>query len=203
MNGRRFGGIVYTDSAEKVAYFIETASRERIPILFIQDVSGFMVGPEAEHSGIIRAGARFVEAMATAVVPKIVLTINHASGAGYYAMAGQGFDPDFILSWPTGRMGVMEGESAVMAVHGAEIEKAQKGGTRAHGRGQGLHGIDAGRLRAAARRPIRRARGFVDAIITPDETRDQLAFTLRVSANYAGPHLGPFVLPPLDAAPAR
>ena len=122
----RFGGIVYTESAEKVAYFIETASRERLPILFVQDVSGFMVGPEAEQSGIIRAGAHFVEAMATAVVPKLVLTVNHASGAGYYAMAGQGFDPDFILSWPTGRMGVMEGESAVMAVHGPEIERAQR-----------------------------------------------------------------------------
>ncbi|MDP2955974.1 MAG: carboxyl transferase domain-containing protein, partial [Longimicrobiales bacterium] len=89
----RFGGIVYTESALKVAYFIETANRERIPLLFVQDVSGFMVGPEAESSGIIRAGARFVEAMATASVPKLVLTVNHASGAGYYAMAGQGFDP--------------------------------------------------------------------------------------------------------------
>jgi acetyl-CoA carboxylase carboxyltransferase component len=121
----RFGGILYTGSAEKVAYFIETASRERLPILFIQDVSGFMVGPEAEQSGIIRAGAHFVEAMATAVVPKIVLTVNHASGAGYYAMAGQGFDPDFIFSWPTGRMGVMEGESAVQAVHGPALEDAR------------------------------------------------------------------------------
>src|SRR5207245_5845394 len=79
----------------------------------------FMVGTEAEHSGIIRAGARFVEAMATATVPKLVLTMNHASGAGYYAMAGQGFDPDFVVSWPTGRMGVMEGESAVQAVFGS------------------------------------------------------------------------------------
>src|SRR5215210_9347035 len=87
-----------------------------------------MVGPEAEHEGIIRAGAHFVEAMACARVPKVVLTVNHASGAGYYAMAGQGFDPDFLFSWPTGRMGVMEGESAVMAVHGAEIEKARKEG---------------------------------------------------------------------------
>src|SRR5947208_9282256 len=101
----RFGGIVYTETAEKTAYFIENASRERIPLLFIQDVSGFMVGPEAELSGIIRAGARFVEAMATALSPKIVLTVNHASGAGYYAMAGQGFDPDFVFTWPTGRMG--------------------------------------------------------------------------------------------------
>ncbi|HTJ21728.1 MAG TPA: carboxyl transferase domain-containing protein, partial [Gemmatimonadaceae bacterium] len=99
----RFGGIIYTESAEKVAYFIDRCDREKIPLLFVQDVSGFMVGPEAEQEGIIRAGARFVEAMATARVPKIVLTVNHASGAGYYAMAGQGFDPDFIFSWPTGR----------------------------------------------------------------------------------------------------
>jgi acetyl-CoA carboxylase carboxyltransferase component len=199
----RFGGIVYTGSAEKVAYFIETANRERLPIVFIQDVSGFMVGPEAEHSGIIRAGAHFVEAMATAVVPKIVLTINHASGAGYYAMAGQGFDPDFILSWPTGRMGVMEGESAVMAVHGAELEKAKREGREPTAetaasmdsmRADYEHQLDA---------KFAGARGYVDAIITPDETRDMLAFTLRVSANYAGPHLGPFVLPPLDASPAR
>jgi len=98
----RFGGIIYTESAEKVAYFIETCNRRQTPLLFIQDVSGFMIGPEAEHSGIIRAGARFVEAMATATVPKIVLTVNHASGAGYYAMAGQGFDPDFIYTDGTG-----------------------------------------------------------------------------------------------------
>jgi acetyl-CoA carboxylase carboxyltransferase component len=195
----RFGGIVYTESAEKVAYFIETASRERLPILFVQDVSGFMVGPEAEQSGIIRAGAHFVEAMATAVVPKLVLTMNHASGAGYYAMAGQGFDPDFILSWPTGRMGVMEGESAVMAVHGPEIQKAQAAGKSLPSDKQAAietmradyeHQLDA---------KVAGARGFVDAIVTPDETRDQLAFLLRVVANYAGPHLGPFVLPPLDA----
>src|SRR5207237_3012904 len=76
----RFGGIVYAESAEKVAYFIDRCDRQGIPLLFIQDVSGFMVGPEAEQEGIIRAGARFVEAMATATVPKIVLTINHASG---------------------------------------------------------------------------------------------------------------------------
>ncbi|HTH38566.1 MAG TPA: carboxyl transferase domain-containing protein, partial [Pyrinomonadaceae bacterium] len=112
----RFGGIVYTESAEKTAYFIENCDRHSTPLLFVQDVSGFMVGADAEHSGIIRAGARFVEAMATAKVPKIVLTVNHASGAGYYAMAGQGFDPDFIFTLPTGRMGVMEGDSAVQAI---------------------------------------------------------------------------------------
>jgi acetyl-CoA carboxylase carboxyltransferase component len=184
----RFGGIVYTESAEKVAYFIETASRERTPILFVQDVSGFMVGPEAEHSGIIRSGARFVEAMATAVVPKIVLTVNHASGAGYYAMAGQGFDPDFIFSWPTGRMGVMEGESAVQAVYGARAEDPAVGDAVAQMRADYEHQLDA---RYAG------ARGYVDALIGPEETRDVLAFALRTCSTNPGPHLGAFVLPPL------
>ncbi len=199
----RFGGIVYTGSAEKTAYFIETASRERLPILFIQDVSGFMVGPEAEHSGIIRAGAHFVEAMATAVVPKIVLTINHASGAGYYAMAGQGFDPDFILSWPTGRMGVMEGESAVMAVHGAELEKAKREGREPSPEAKASMESMRADYEQQLDARFAAARGFVDAIITPEETRDLLAFTLRITANFAGPHLGPFVLPQLDAATLR
>ena len=185
----RVGGILYTDSAEKVAYFIENASRERVPLLFVQDVSGFMVGPEAEHSGIIRAGARFVEAMATALVPKIVLTVNHASGAGYYAMAGQGFDPDFILSWPTGRMGVMEGESAVTAVFGDRVSDPASAPAVDKMRADYEHQLDA---------KFAGARGFVDAIVPPEETREVLAFTLRASHYYGGPHLGPFVLPPLD-----
>ena len=190
----KFGGIVYPESAEKVAFFIETANREGLPILFVQDVSGFMVGAEAEHAGIIRAGAHFVEAMATTVVPKIVLTVNHASGAGYYAMAGQGFDPDFILSWPTGRMAVMEGESAIMAVHGAAIGKAQAEKRPLDDATQTA--IDGMRADYEAQLDARyaAARGFVDAIVTPEETRDALAFLLRVTANFDGPHLGPFVL---------
>lgn len=124
----KFGGIIYKESAEKCAYFIENCNRHSTPIIYIQDVSGFMVGAEAEHSGIIRSGAMFVEAMATATSPKIVLTINHASGAGYYAMAGQGFDPDFIFSLPTGRMGVMEGDSAAQAIFGTQLEKLKKEG---------------------------------------------------------------------------
>jgi acetyl-CoA carboxylase carboxyltransferase component len=180
----RIGGIIYTESAEKVAYFIENADRERLPLLFLQDVSGFMVGTEAEHSGIIRAGARFVEAMATATVPKVVLTVNHASGAGYYAMAGQGFDPDFILSWPSGRMGVMEGESAVQAVFGNGAADAENAGAVAAMRSDYDHQLDA---RFAG------ARGFVDALILPEETRDTLAFLLEVTAEYTGPHIGTFV----------
>ena len=190
----RFGGIVYAETAEKVAFFIDTANRERLPILFVQDVSGFMVGPEAEHEGIIRAGARFVEAMATALVPKFVLTVNHASGAGYYAMAGQGFDPDFIVSWPTGRMAVMEGESAIMAAHGTAIEKAQKEHRELDADTQ--RSIDAMRVDYEHQLDARyaAARGFVDAIVPPEETRDLLAFLLRVTSNNPGPHLGPFVL---------
>ena len=187
----RAGGIVYTESAEKVAYFIETASREGTPILFIQDVSGFMVGPEAEQSGIIRAGARFVEAMATATVPKLVLTVNHASGAGYYAMAGQGFDPDFIFSLPTGRMGVMEGDSAVQAVYGARVGDAEVAQQVEQMRTDYDHQLDA---------TFAAARGFVDAIVTPEDVRDTLAFALHVTSHYRGPHLGPFVLPPPDYA---
>ncbi len=191
----RFGGIIYTESAEKVAYFIEMCSRRQTPLLFIQDVSGFMVGPEAEHSGIIRAGARLVEAMATAVVPKIVLTVNHASGAGYYAMAGQGFDPDFIFSWPTGRMGVMEGDSAVQAVFGSQLEKLKQ------------NDFEPGDPLKAEMDQVREnydkeldakyaaARGFVDAVITPEFTRDALELALCTTLNYSGPHIGPFVLP--------
>lgn len=191
----KFGGIIYTESAEKVAYFIDTCNRHQTPLLFIQDVSGFMVGPEAEHSGIIRAGARFVEAMATAIVPKIVLTVNHASGAGYYAMAGQGFDPNFIFSWPTGRMGVMEGDSAVQAVFGSELERLKKVGQEPSPQLE----IEMRKVRESYERELdakyAAAQGFVDAVIAPEETRDALELALRVSLNYSGPHLGQFVLP--------
>jgi acetyl-CoA carboxylase carboxyltransferase component len=191
----RFGGIVYTESAEKVAFFIETCNRRQTPLLFIQDVSGFMVGPEAEHSGIIRAGARFVEAMATALVPKIVLTVNHASGAGYYAMAGQGFDPDFIFSWPTGRMGVMEGDSAVQAVFGSQLEKLKRNDLPPSE--QLISEMDAVRdtYETELDAKYAAARGFVDAVIAPESTRATLELALRVTLNYSGPHIGQFVLP--------
>src|SRR5713101_7669830 len=181
----KIGGIIYTESAEKVAYFIENADRERIPLLFVQDVSGFMVGTDAEHSGIIRAGARFVEAMATATVPKLVLTVNHASGAGYYAMAGQGFDPDFIVSWPTGRMGVMEGESAVQAVFGTDAAKPDNAAAVEAMRTDYEQQLDA---RYAA------ARGYVDAIVLPEETRAILACVHEVTGVFSSPHLGSFIL---------
>ena len=191
----RFGGIVYAESAEKVAFYIERCDRQGIPLLFVQDVSGFMVGPESEHEGVIRSGARFVEAMATARVPKIVLTVNHASGAGYYAMAGQGFDPDFIFSWPTGRMAVMEGEAAVAAVHGPAMAKAAAEKRPLDADTQ--RAVDEMRADYETQLDARyaAARGYVDTIIYPEETRDVIALALRAALSNPGPHLGPFVLP--------
>jgi acetyl-CoA carboxylase carboxyltransferase component len=192
----KFGGIVYTESAEKTAYFIENCNRHSTPILFVQDVSGFMVGAEAEHSGIIRAGARFVEAMATTTVPKLVLTINHASGAGYYAMAGQGFDPDFIFALPTGRMGVMEGDSAVQAIFGTQIEKLKKEGKEP----DDAIKAEMEKVRETYERDLdakySAARGFVDAIVTPEDLRSALQLALQTTLNTDKPHLGAFVLPP-------
>ncbi len=191
----KFGGIVYTESAEKTAYFIENCNRHNTPILFVQDVSGFMVGADAEHSGIIRAGARFVEAMATTTVPKLVLTINHASGAGYYAMAGQGFDPDFIFSLPTGRMGVMEGDSAVQAIYGTMLERMKKEGKEPDE--DMLAEMEAVRETYEKELDTKyaAARGFVDAIVIPENLRDSLDLAFRTTLNTDKPHLGAFVLP--------
>ncbi len=187
--GPRIGGIVYAESARKVAYFVETAERHGLPLLYLQDVSGFMVGAEAEQAGIIRAGAEMVESMACATVPKIVLTLNHASGAGYYAMAGQGFDPSFTFSWPTARIGVMEGDAAVQAVHGAEL-------TRLKAAGQPIPEELAARIeqtRADYERWLdaryAAARGHVNTILDPLETRRMLEFALEASMAYGNREL--------------
>src|SRR5579872_1398709 len=185
-SGPRIGGIVYTESARKVAYFVENAERHGLPLLYLQDVSGFMVGVEAESEAIIRAGAEMVESMACATVPKIILTLNHASGAGYYAMAGQGFDPHFAFARPTARIGVMEGDAAVQAVHGPELAKLKGSGAAvpedlaqrmAQTRADYDHWLDA---RHAA------ARGHVDALIDPLETRRVLSFAFEAAMAY--PH---------------
>jgi 3-methylcrotonyl-CoA carboxylase beta subunit len=181
----RIGGIVYTESARKVAYFVETSERLGTPLIYLQDVSGFMVGPDAEQQGIIRAGADMVETMSCATVPKIVLTLNHASGAGYYAMAGQGFDPNFIFSWPTARIGVMEGESAVNALFAVELEKykgkplpAELQASIEKTRADYERWLDA---RYAA------ARGHCDAVIDPMDSRKVLSLALEASTVAAGP----------------
>ncbi len=180
--GPRIGGIVYTESARKTSYFVEQAERAGTPIVYVQDVSGFMVGLDAESSGIIRAGAEMVESMSCATVPKIVLTINHASGAGYYAMAGQGFDPNFTFGWPTARIGVMEGDSAVVALYSAEIDKVKATGqvmpedleeAIARTRADYEQWLDS---KYAA------AHGHVDALLDPVETREVLWLALDLCA---------------------
>ena len=198
--GPRVGGILYTESARKVAYFVENAERHRLPLLYVQDVSGFMVGVEAETAGIIRAGAEMVETMACATVPKIVLTANHASGAGYYAMAGQGFDPNFTFSWPSARIGVMEGDSAVQAIYGPELDKLKAAGqpvpkeleakvTRT--REDYEQWLDA---KHAA------ARGHCDAIIDPKDTRAVLDFAFAVACTSEKPEHLPIQLTQSRAA---
>jgi acetyl-CoA carboxylase carboxyltransferase component len=177
----RVGGIIYTESARKVSYFVENAERHGMPLIYLQDTSGFMVGTAAESEGIIRAGAEMVESMACATVPKIVLTINHASGAGYYALAGQGFDPDFTLGWPTVRIGVMESDSAIQAMHGPEMERQRASGQPLSPdleRSIGQTKADYERWLDAT---YAAARGHVDAIVDPVETRPILSFLLEVA----------------------
>ncbi len=175
----RIGAIIYAETARKAAQFVEKCDRQGHPLIYFQDVSGFMVGPEAEQSGIIRAGAEMVEAMATARVAKMVVTLRHASGAGYYAMAGQGFDPDFIFSWPSARVGVMEGDSAVQALFARGLRKLEESGQ-----------VASDELNESIERTLAEyertldakwcaARGYVDAIIPPERTRAVLAFCLE------------------------
>jgi len=173
----RIGGIIYAETARKVAYFVETAERLGHPLIYLQDVSGFMVGPEAEREGIIRAGAEMVETMACATVPKIVLTLNHASGAGYYAMAGQGFDPNFTFNWPTARIGVMEGESAIQALYAVELEK-YKGGSLPKDLEAAIQKTRADYERWLDAR-YAAARGHCDAVIDPLVSRQVLTCALE------------------------
>ncbi len=177
----RIGGIIYAETARKTAYFVDLADRQGLPILYVQDVSGFMVGVEAETQGIIRAGAEMVESMSCASVPRIVLTTNHASGAGYYAMSGQGFDPNFTFSWPSARIGVMEGESAVQAMHSTELAKLKESGGTVPVELQDSmdrtrqiyeHWLDA---------KYGAAKGHCDAVIDPAETREVLMCALEAS----------------------
>ena len=185
----RIGAILYAETARKATEFVDKCDRQGHPLVYLQDVTGFMVGPEAERSGIIRAGAGMVESMSTARVAKIVVTVRHASGAGYYAMAGQGFEPDFIFSWPSARVGVMEAESAVQALFASELQRLSDSGDEA-----------SEDLREAIERTRREyertldarwcaARGHVDAIIAPDRTRAVMAACLE--AVHAGGYGAP------------
>ena len=124
----QLGGVVYSDSADKAARFVMNCNQDKIPILFIHDVNGFMVGKDAEWGGIAKDGAKMVNAMANSVVPKFTIIIGNSYGAGNYAMCGKAYDPNLILAWPTARMAVMGGEQAEKVLLNLEENKLKKEG---------------------------------------------------------------------------
>jgi 3-methylcrotonyl-CoA carboxylase beta subunit len=177
----QFGGVIYVDSAEKAARFIMDCNQLRLPILFFQDVNGFMVGRDSERSGIIRAGAKLVNVISNSVVPKITVIIGGSYGAGNYALCGKAFDPRFIFAWPSARNAVMGGHQAANTL--LEITVAAM---RREGKGPEAGELETLRNQIAAsyeeQTDIRyaAARGWVDAIIDPVDTRLVLLHALQV-----------------------
>ncbi len=178
-----FGGVIYTESAEKAARFILDCNQNRIPLIFLHDVNGFMVGKDAEWSGIIRAGAKMVNAVANRVVPKISVICGGSFGAGHYAMCGKAYDPRFIFAWPTARYAVMSGDSAAGTLVEIKLKQLEREGKKVDEKAKKElfesvratyeHQTDP---RYAA------ARLWVDAIIDPARTRDVLIWALEASA---------------------
>jgi 3-methylcrotonyl-CoA carboxylase beta subunit len=125
-----FGGVIYTESAEKAARFIMDCNQNLVPLIFLHDVNGFMVGKEAEWSGIIRAGAKMVNAVSNSVVPKITVICGGSFGAGHYAMCGKAYDPRFIFAWPTARYAVMSGDSAASTLVEIKIKQLEREGKK-------------------------------------------------------------------------
>ncbi len=125
-----FGGVIYTESADKAARFILDCNQNLVPLVFLHDVNGFMVGKEAEGSGIIRAGAKMVNAVANSVVPKITVICGGSFGAGHYAMCGKAYDPRFIFAWPTARYAVMSGDSAAGTLVEIKIKQLEREGKK-------------------------------------------------------------------------
>jgi len=119
----RFGGVIYSDSADKAARFIMNCNQKNIPLVFLQDVTGFMVGSRSEHGGIIKDGAKMVSAVANSVVPKFTIILGNSNGAGNYAMCGKAYDPRFIVGWPTAKVAVMGGEQAAKVLMQIEMRK--------------------------------------------------------------------------------
>jgi acetyl-CoA carboxylase carboxyltransferase component len=178
----QFGGVVYADSADKAARFVLDCNQSKVPILFIQDVNGFDVGRDAERSGIIRRGAKLVNAVSNSVVPKLTLLVGHSFGAGHYALCGRAFDPRFLFAWPTARYAVMGAQQAARTMLDVNVAALKREGRQ----------IDAAELQAMAGELRARydretdiryaaARGWIDAIIDPAQTRDVLIAALDVA----------------------
>jgi acetyl-CoA carboxylase carboxyltransferase component len=177
----QFGGVIYVESADKAARFIMDCNQLRIPILFFQDVNGFMVGRDSERAGIIRAGAKLVNVISNSVVPKITVILGGSYGAGNYAMCGKAFDPRFIFAWPTARYAVMGGYQAANTLLDITVVAMRRAG-----KNPDAQEMDELRRRIAAsyeeQTDVRyaAARGWVDAIIDPAKTRDILLDALQI-----------------------
>jgi acetyl-CoA carboxylase carboxyltransferase component len=178
-----FGGVIYTESAEKAARFILDCNQNRIPLVFLHDVNGFMVGKDAEWSGIIRAGAKMVNAVANSVVPKISVIVGGSFGAGNYAMCGKAYDPRFMFAWPTAKFAVMSGDAAANTLAEIKIKQLEREGKKVDEKSKRelLNSIKAIYERQTDPR-YAAARLWLDAIIDPAQTRDALIWALQAAA---------------------
>ena len=178
-----FGGVIYTESAEKAARFILDCNQNRIPLIFLHDVNGFMVGKDAEWSGIIRAGAKMVNAVANSVVPKISVICGGSFGAGHYAMCGKAYDPRFIFAWPTARYAVMSGDAAASTLAEIKLKQLEREGKKVDEKLK-KELIESVRATYEHQSDPRyaAARLWVDAIIDPAQTRDALIWSLEAAA---------------------
>ena len=187
----QMGGVIYNDSADKAARFIMNCNQKTIPLIFLQDVTGFMVGSRSEHSGIIKDGAKMVNAVANSVVPKITIIIGNSYGAGNYAMCGKAYDPRFIYAWPTARMAVMGGEQAAKTLLQIQVSALKsKGEVIDPAAEKKLLDEIKGRYEKQTTPYYAAARLWVDAIIDPMETRKVIAEGLQAAAH--NPHMPEF-----------
>jgi 3-methylcrotonyl-CoA carboxylase beta subunit len=191
-----FGGVIYTESAQKAARFIMDCNQSLIPLIFLHDVNGFMVGKDAEWSGIIRAGAKMVSAVSTSVVPKITVIVGGSFGAGHYAMCGKAYDPRFLFAWPTARYAVMSGASAATTLAEVRAKQVERGGTALDEAGKkAIYDEIKSSYDAQADPRYGAARLWIDAIIDPVETRAVLMTALEAaSLNADVPKFNPGVL---------
>jgi 3-methylcrotonyl-CoA carboxylase beta subunit len=178
-----FGGVIYTESAEKAARFIMDCNQNLIPLVFFHDVNGFMVGRDAEWSGIIKAGAKMVNAVSNSVVPKITVIVGGSFGAGHYAMCGKAYDPRFLFAWPTARYAVMSGDSAASVLVEIKLKQLERGGKKL-GEEEKKQLYDETKRTYDEQTDPRygAARLWIDKIIDPAETRDAITQALEAAA---------------------
>jgi acetyl-CoA carboxylase carboxyltransferase component len=185
------GGVIYTEGAQKAARFIMDCNQNLVPLLFLHDVNGFMVGKDAEWSGIIRAGAKMVSAVSTSVVPKISVIVGGSFGAGHYAMCGKAYDPRFLFAWPTARYAVMSGASAATTLAEVRAKQMERGGkVLSESEKKALFDEIKDTYDAQADPRYGAARLWIDAIIDPAKTREVLITAMEACA--LNPDVPPF-----------